>query len=412
MKKLVSVIVLFVCITALFAATDPSGADYAKVAAGKYFRPSSYEEWNSLSYKLYNNPASLGAGKFTLQIPAVIVTGFNVAEIVESEDSARAVSNISNFNFENITEDLLALAMNFITSIGSKNSSLFGSDVSLGFTAGKVGIGVDVSAVLRSMPEGDQPTQSLLHTVLVPTVNASLTFAMGFRLAEHNTSYFDFGVSVHYQRKIFTHYSANDVVDNQDDLGQLLDLETMNMHAGWAVPVDLGIVWGINDGKFQLGLSMNNINGNFTMNQYSGVKNAAKLENPAESAEEYKFEIPFELNFSMVIDPGWKVMNPVISLTMDDLTGLAKVMQDTGFDSAAVKEAVLMRATARLSLRLLKILNVSAAFSRGYLGGAAQLDLWGTTVEVKYNYIDMSDIYGQKPVDSLSLMVRLGFKKN
>jgi hypothetical protein len=76
------------------------------------------------------------------------------------------------------------------------------------------------------------------------------------------------------------------------------------------------------------------------------------------------------------------------------------------------KKEVFRFLTFRADIRLVKFVRLNAAFSNGYLSFGGALDFHGNTIELSYAYHEAGEYYGLKPVDTLTLRIRLGFDNN
>jgi hypothetical protein len=64
-----------------------------------------------------------------------------------------------------------------------------------------------------------------------------------------------------------------------------------------------------------------------------------------------------------------------------------------------------------LNVKIFKALSLRASYSQGYPSVGAAFSLYGNAFELTYSFHEAGSEYGLKPVDCLTLRVKLGFEK-
>ena len=409
MKK-IPIVILVMILSVCVAALDVSDGGAYKGIVTTPFGTTLSGNSKSLSYKLYKNPSALASNGFVLELPSVSVSVFNVANTMTSSSGAQALSNMLNGNMNR--ENAIKLAVAMLEGIGNGKNSFMGIDPGFGFASRGFALGFEARAVVRTMPaledSGDSSaTQSLLTTDIVPVVDGGITVGIGFRIWEKGSSYLDIGAAVRYALKYYiTNLNAKTVIDNiRNETGFAFDRYTVG---GYAIPFDLGLTYGMLDGKIRFSAAVNNLNGYYRMQNYDNIEDAVTMKNGYNRTTLYT---PWTVGMAFEYEPGWKFFSPVFSFTFDDINGF--VAEDLSTDEGKRPLLELVRhLTARIDVRIARVISLSAAFSEGYPEFGTSLDIWGNQLELRYGYHEAGSLYGSKPVDAFTIRFRLGYDNN
>jgi len=409
MKKIFGVLLLLILATSLFAATD--GGSYKNVVTVP-FRPALYSDPGTLAYKMFSNPADLARNRFILQLPTVSVTMYNVAKTMSAPSTAEAISKLTHRDFSK--NNLVNLVTAMMLNVGTGRNDVITANSGLGMAIGKFGFSVDIGADFKTKRYPDSTEiQNLYNTELVPLENESISVAYGTRIYERDSSFLDLGASVHYAMKGYVvEVSAKqiaDYIENGTDIN-------FKARGGYAFPFDVALTYGILDGALRFNLSANNLNGYYHMKGYdiSNLEDMAKIFTGGltpVAGSDFILYTPWQLNAGLVWEPEVKVLNPVITFNIEDINGYIKEDLKTDGGRKSLAELV-THLVARVDLRIVKIINLSVAFQNGYPMLGAAVNLKGNTVEISYSFHEAGDLYGAKPVDALTLRVKLGFDSN
>ena len=170
------------------------------------------------------------------------------------------------------------------------------------------------------------------------------------------------------------------------------------------------------NGNLRFNLSANNLNGYYYMKEY-------QIDKPEDlvavitggktpiSGSDFVLYTPWQLNLGLVWEPKVKVLNPVFSFTIEDINGY--IQEDLKKDGGKKPGLELItHLSARIDLRIVKVVNLSVAFQNGYPMFGLSVGFKGNTIEVSYSFHEAGDLYGAKPVDALTFRVKLGFDSN
>jgi len=410
MKKVLVFLVVLSVTLSLFASGATEDGGY-KGVTNTPFATSLPDDSDSLSHKLHVSPASLADNKLIIQLPSIALDGYNVAKTISKPSVAEAVSNMMKFKFSK--EDIVRFAVGIIENVGSGYNSIVSSTVEAGAAINHFAFGVDAVVVAKSMPafkpgteeipSGDDGPQGIAKTGVVPMFDLALTAAYGTRVLDMGSMFLNAGVAVRYVRRSYiTQLSASRVIDEG------LDLANSGARGGFAVPFDLDVDFGILNGDIKLSLSANNLNGYFYMAKYANFVDGLA---ETDGTDPYKVYTPWSLNLGVEISHDWSFIAPKLTIGFEDILGYFNQIHE---DDAQMKKGkeIFRYLTFRADIRLVRFIKLNAAFSHGYLSFGGALDFSGNSIELSYGYHEAGYYYGMKPVDTLTLRIKLGFDKN
>jgi len=409
MKKVLLSLIVVVVSFALFASGATEDGGY-KGVTNNAFSTSLPADSDSLSYKLHVRPASLSENKLIIQLPSVAIDGYNIANTISKDSVAEAVSHMMKFKFNK--EDIVILAVGIVENVGSGYNSVASTTVEAGAAIGHFAFGVDGVVQVRTMPvfepnsetpSGDSGPQGIAKTAVVPVVDIAGTVAYGTRVLDKGSSFLDVGASVRFVKRMYLEQlSASKVIDEG------FDLDSKAARSGIAVPFDLNAVYGVFGGDIKFSVSANNLNGYFYMQKYANYKDALSGSN---GNSKYTVYSPWSLNVGVELTHKWSLFEPKLTIGFDDILGYFDHIY--GDQPLMQKGKELFRyLTFRADIRLVKFVKLNAAFRHGYLEFGGALDFYGNTLEVSYGFHEAGSYYGLKPVDTLTLRIKLGFDKN
>ena len=409
MKKALLLLTLLVVSFALFASGATEDGGY-KGVTNNAFSTSLPADSDSLSYKLHVRPASLTENKLIVQFPSVAIEGNNIAETISKESVAESVSNLMKFKFSK--EDLVRLAVGIVENVGTGYNSVGATTIEAGAAIGNFAFGADAVVQARTMPVfepgtetpvGNDGPQGIAKTAVVPVVDIAATVAYGMRVLDMDSFYLDAGASVRFVKRTYLEQlSASKIIDEG------LDFDSKAARSGIAVPFDLNAVLGVLDGDIKISVSANNLNGYFYMQKYANYKDAFSGKN---GNSKYTVYSPWSLNFAVELSHKWSFVEPKLTIGFDDILGYLDHI--SGDDILMQKGKELFRyLTFRADVRLVKFVKLNVAFRHGYLEFGGALDFYGNTLELSYGFHEAGYYYGLKPVDTLTLRLKLGFDKN
>jgi len=415
MKKVLVSLVVFLIAMSLFASGATEDGGY-KGVTNNAFATSLPADSDSLSYKLHVNPATLSENKLIVQFPSLAIDGYNIADTISKESVAEAVSHMLKFKFSK--EDLVRLAVGMLENVGSGYNSVMSTTVEAGAAINHFAFGIDAVVQARTMPafksgteeepinmdpEEEYIPQTLAKTGVVPVVDIAATVSYGMRVLEFGSCYLDAGASVRVVKRSYLTQLSADTIINEG-----LDFNSKEARSGFAVPLDLSAVLGVLNGDIRFSVSANNLNGYFYMQKYANYKDALSGKN---GYGKYTVYSPWNLNAGVEISHKWSFIEPKLTIRFEDIVGFFKneFDEENGVDP---KVEIYKYLTFRADIRLVKFVKLNAAFRKGYLEFGGALDFYGNSIELSYGYHEAGDSYGEKPVDTLTLRIKLGFDKN
>ena len=429
MKKIIiALLTIVLCCSFVFAedATTEPAIDYTDSIENFAFQPT-LSRYNAMGQSglavagrldnYFTNPAALAEGRFGLSVPSFAFTFYNVQKVVSDSSQRELISTI--LSGKGTEDDSLLLAEKLVKNLGNGYNVLAKFDVSFGVTAGLFGFGADAQVKFHTLSDG---TSNLTNTTIIPEVNVAETVAFGMNIIKTNALKLQVGVSAHFVYKAYLQGQNAKTVsklltkDESADVSSLL-LWNAPLMAGYAFPFDAGLTLAIADDAVRFSVTANNLNGIYYMKSYSSVgdfvNTMAKKELVTDAPEDHKtkestdFELttPWTLNAGFAFAP--KVLfNPTLSVDVVDIIGLC---EDFGKETFQTSD-LLLHLNAGVEVTL-AILNLRAGINRGYASVGIGLGVIGVRIDASYGWQEFGAEIGDKPVDSFTIRVNLGYDK-
>lgn len=393
MKK----VLIFLVLILLFV---PAFAGAANITYDDPFRPALSDfRTSGLDYTLYSDQARLADNYgFTLELPSVSGSLYNIARVMADDTGSNVLSDL--FKGQKIQESLVSLLGVMVEQMGFKANKAASSDLGFGFGVNSFATGINGGLkVLTYNPSGTS----------VATLSAGLEANIAFTLAYGRSVYNDgrtkvnAGIALRPTLKVFSsELNAGEVVQWES-----LDLENIKVNSGWALPFDFTLTFNQLNGKLVFKVLASNINGAFHVGEedYSYTKIAENLI-PSSSV---KMRTPMELGASVVYKPGIRFIDPTVSFEFRDINGYLKTKV---LNSQKVElKNILMYLNADVNLNVLQILDITAGVHGGYAYAGAAMGFGGNTIQVFYNWSEFGEELGEKPVDTFTVRVKLGYER-
>lgn len=362
----------------------------------------------------YTNPAALAGGRLGISAPSVALTLYNVQKVVADKSQRDLVASLlKNGDFEN---DGPALGEALVKNLGNGYNVLAKVDASVGLALGSFGLGTNVQVKLHTFAKG---SSNLTNTTIIPEVNVAQTLALGINILKTNSFKLQAGVSAHFVYKAYLkEIGANSFINDRKFVADASTLlwSTPAM-GGFAVPIDAGINFTFVDDAIRLSVTANNLNGTYYMRSYSSfgdlvntvtqkelVKDAPEGHEAKESSE-FRISTPWTLNAGFAFAPN-VIFKPTISVDVVDIIGLCEEFKSEKFETSDI----LLHLNAGVELTL-ALFNLRAGINRGYASVGAGFALLGVRVEAAYGWQEFGALIGDKPVDSFTIRVNLGYDK-
>lgn len=372
---------------------------------------------------LFYNPANLGSKEFSLNTPSITITLFNPLNILTSE-LIDDLQNLDDLDMEDPTE-IFNFAQRINNIFGHDKGEVLTTDISLGFTAGGFGLGINVQEQLHT---SNNHANNPLSLKLIAEVNAALSLGYGYRFnVVPDILSIDAGVNVRFVYKAYTgRMGALDVLDlvsNNDEDANILDslMSEIRLAAGWALPIDVGVNFNLPIG-FRVSAVARDLNGKLTMqdydelglwikdiNEFIGSTNDSEYTpSPGAESRELIHEVPWKLDLGLAWAPSFgnldKFFKPTIAVDfVDTIAMFEKVGDDPNVFWNHLK--------AGAEIKLLSVLDLRGGFNQGYYSVGVGLDLYAVRIDASYYWREFGSSIGDKAVDALSVRVNLGFDR-
>ncbi len=427
MKKIITILLtIMLCCSFVFAedAAEPaiSYADKLDFA----FQPT-LSRYNAMGQSglavagrldsFYTNPAALAEGRFNLSLPSLAFTLYNAQKIVSDSSQRELISTV--LSKKATQDDTLLLAEKLVKNLGNGYNVLAKADASVGFTVGSFGVGTNVQAKFHTLANG---TSNLTNTTIIPEVNLAATLAYGMNIIKTDSFKLQAGISVHGVYKAYLQGQNAKTVsrilakEESSDVASLLLWEAPLM-GGWAIPFDLGTTITLADDAVRFSVTANNLNGIYYMKSFSSVgdfiNTTANKElitdapegHTSKASTDFKITTPWTLNVGFAFAPN-VLFHPTLSVDVVDVIGMCANMGKKGFKASDLLLNLNVGAEVTFA-----VLNLRAGINRGYASVGVGLGIIGVRIDATYGWQEFGVEIGDKPVDSFTIRVNLGYDK-
>ena len=411
MKKTTAfVFVITFALVMAFAKGATDDGLYAGVS-NKAYRPFNSSYYDGLNYSLFRNPADLATSRLRIQGLSVSEASYNFAQAVQNRSVAESIANFTRFRFGD-KKDWINYLLGLALETGGGYNDIMGISVGTGAQINNFAFGINLDVTGKSMPyitKDDQgrevidPTKrSVLGNGYLPLADYAISFGYGRRVIEHTNLTLDLGASIHFAGKVYMKQI------NYDRLKELLNGTTsfseLPARGGFAIPVDLGATFGFLSEKLKVSVTVNNLNGFYYMREYENLDSAALFRNGTDS---YVVYTPFSISSSVLYSPEFRNFNPTVYFEFVDIDRYFLEELD---QESPVKE-LFKYLNLGVKLDIFKVVSLRAAYKYGYPEVGVCVGFKGNTVELVYGFQEKGEEYGFKPVDCLSIRIKLGFEK-
>ena len=403
MKKALLVLILILSASVLFAQGATDDGLYKGVVDAP-ITPSTLNHTDKLNYSLFGNASKLAEKGLIIQLPYIESSSYNISTALKDKGFAEALSNITKLKIKRA--DLVAYLMGLVMATGAGYNNIIGADVVMGSQIGNMAFGLNARVDMESMPpivDGKiGQSTSPVGNGYVPEVNFAFTFAYGRRIIENDLFSLDVGGAIRYAQKVYlkqiTLATLSDILDKK------VQINTLAARGGFAIPIDLGVTMGLLDGRLEVFATANNINGFYYMQEYNGYKDALLFKDGHDSFVMYT---PLSLGFGVAYDPKLKYVDPSVSVAFSGI--------NLYFENDLEKERPFLElfkyVDANINVDIMEVLNLRASYRDGYPNFGVGVDVYGNLVELSYGFHEAGSEYGLKPVDALTIRVKLGYEK-
>ena len=416
MRKLAVLLALFLAILPLHAAVSSAYTPlYSRNLAlgGTSVTSARYSE------VFYSNPALVTSDNQFLSIPSASFTLYNINKLVQPGGALDIF-----FTQNNSDEDMNRAFNQLINSIGAGNGDVVSFQASAGFISGIAGLSLDTGIDVHSMGEGGESSTLILEGNFA----LSLAIALPWHIGEHHS--LSFGIGAHLVFRGYTIDSlSGDIIPGGFTASSLIDfyqsddvlasvLNQVPVAFGFAIPFDLGFTYSYSD-IFKTGFVIKNLNGIYHMQTYSSANQLYYMltggylgdsvpEAPVQGPSfRYATPVSFDIGFSLSTPAGgiWDWIDITGSLDVTDVYSLF-------FTDGLSCENFLQRLHFGLELTLMRTFDFRFGINSGYMSFGFCFDFQVFSLDFLYAALEYGEHPGDKPLDFITLCIRIGFEED
>ena len=419
-KVIISVLIVLMACSVAFAAKEPR-VEYKDINFAYQPTLARYNAMgqSGLAYmsrldSFYSNPAVLAKRGFAMSLPSIAVTYYNLQKLVSDETALEEFNRI--IKGEQSDSDVSDFASKLLLNLGTGYNTFAKFDLGMSLKLGLLGLGTNAQIKLHSLNEGT----SVASQTIIPEVNIAQTIAVGAKVLDTDALSLSVGASIHgVYKAYFKGIGGSKIMSmfsGEEDPTETLLWKTPVM-GGFAVPFDLGVTLGLLNDQISICATANNLNGIYHMKSYQGAgylinsfsEGAIQGQPEGEVKESVEFEVktPWTLNFGFAFTPDVAVLKPVITADLIDMFELCKSFGSEEFRASDL----LLHLNIGAEVGVFDIVTVRAGINRGFLSVGAGIWLPFAQIDASYGWQEFGKELGDKPVDSLTIKVSIGYDK-
>ena len=400
MKKIIILLVALLSVSVLSASGVTDDGVY-KGVTDYAMRPVTVEPSDGVNYSLFGNAASLATakeGSLKIQFPYFESSSYNVSAALRDKGVAEAMSGITKLQWG---KNWITYLVGLVSSSGSGYGQIIGVDMGFGAQIGHWAFGFNLDMAVHSMPGLDaegklRKTTSPIGNGYVPELDYSVGAAYGMRIVDTDKVTVDAGAALRVAMKVYM------LQINASEISKLIggskDFENLATRGGLAFPFDLGLTFGVLDGRLKFDLTATNLNGIYYMANYKNSKDAVMFK---DGTDKYSLYTPYSLNGGVYYSFGFDYVNPTVYAKV---TGINNFVGDEKGDALEYVDA-------GIKVDLFDIVSLRASYRYGYPEFAIGAEFYGNMLELSYGFREAGNSYGEKPIDKLTFRMKLGYEK-
>lgn len=406
MKKALSIILTLALILGFAFAQGATDDGVYSGVTNNSFRPNDSAYYDGLNYSLFRNPSDFANTRLRIQGLDIDTLSFNYAKAIQNRSVAESLSNITKFDWDK--KNWINYIMGLFTEVGSGYNSIVAGGFGMGAQLGNFGFGLNANVEVKSMPrildDGtlDPEKRSLLGNGYLPVLDAALSLGYGIRVMDLDAISLDLGATAHVAEKLYMLQINYDQVN--DLIHKTAVFDDLPARGGLAFPVDIAATLGFFGQRLNVSLMANNLNGYYYMKNYTNFANAAAFDG---GTGDYTVYTPWALSAAVIYDPRLGEVNPTVGL---EVTGINQYIQNDFYKERPFME-LMKYLHISATVDLFGIGSVKASYKYGYPELGIGAGFLGSKVELVYGYREAGKNYGDKPVDYMTLRVRLAYDK-
>ena len=406
MKKAISVILALALVLSFAFAQGATDDGIYSGVTNNSFRPNDSAYYDGLNYGLFRNPSDFANSRLRVQGLDIENNSFNYAKALQNRSVAESLSNITKFDWDK--KNLVNYVMGLFTEVGTGYNSIVAGGFGMGAQLGNFGFGVNANVEVKSMPrindegELDQDMKSILGNGYLPVVDAAVSFGYGVRIMDLDDISLDIGATAHVAEKLYLLQLNYDKVS--DLVEKTATFDDLPARGGIAFPIDIAATLGFFGQRLNVSLMANNLNGYYYMKEYDNFKNAVAFDG---GTGDYTVYTPWLLSAAVIFNPRLGVVNPTVGL---EITGMNQYLQNEIHKARPIME-LMKYVHLSATVDIFGIGTVKASYKYGYPEVGIGAGFLGSKMELVYGYREAGKNYGDKPVDYMTLRVRLAYDK-
>lgn len=340
---------------------------------------------------LYVNPAGLASKRFALSILDFSATVYNAGDVYDS--------GVLQDWIDDDTDTIISDALDLIDSFGSYNK-LGRIDAGLSLAVRGFGFGFAIQDTVYTYSPG-----LALSTSLIDKLNVMFTIGYGRRFYLPYRLTLDAGLSISFNYLAYNEaVGASAIANNYDDFEGYAKYD-MPIFAGFSVPINAGLTLNTPVG-ISAAMVLSNINGTYYMSTYEGYSELLRSLGDSDTLTGHDFKLKTDAQLAAGL--GWestryRLFRPAVALDFVDIVGLAK-------EGLSLRN-LFGHARFGLEAELLTFLTLRGGISQGYWTLGFGIDFKVLRIDVAYFNEEYGAEYGTRPVDGLTVRVKLGLQE-
>lgn len=354
---------------------------------------------------LYMNPANLAKNQaFFFDFP------FANAEVMSVSRFMQALRPDTEGGKPSLPKILLALLEN----ANNGNGQIINANVGLGFTVKGFGMNILADVGMYSYSEG-ATGDAQFFTMMT----AGVTLGYGFNVYNQGPHQLAFGLSINFMFRAYTEpYTYTQIVDlfNQTPEGasasvfmDVLFPRSRKTMAGFLHPFTVGMSYTYGD-WLTVSVAMRDMWASQTgMKNYDGLLDSFYGMfgggQPTTGKVNFGFMDMASLDVGIAFNPKWKWFNPRLELDFYNLTNY------TEKEKSDFLTLFLSHFRVGAEIQLVEFLALRAGIDAGRVSFGVGLDLFPIVLDVSYGWKEFGTYAGEKAIDYLSVVVKLGWDR-
>lgn len=404
MKRFITFFIVLIILFNVFAVEDNNQC-FKSGVNNLRFNPITSMNSSDLSYLLFDNPSELSESRNRFNFPAVAIQVNHVSTLLTQLTNDDVMSVIQSFiNKEELDYGkLIDAGYSILENYPGGITDLFKIDLATGFQKENLAISLNVEAGLTSETvDSGASLGKIISFSLMPHVTSALSVGYGRTICENEVFTINAGISLHGIQRLVT--EKIDVIKG----AEIVSLEKMDLNsilksfksdADFALTSDLSLSIGLTDKPFRFDFNLHNMPGTYKVKCYDSIFDMLNYES---NGNKYSVYTPTTLSAYFVVD--------FIPLNFWD--GRIKLYLRSGIDGFGPNNSDLRQLLdTKVCLNLFNTVECVVRNKAGYHQYGLSLNYHENRIDLLYGWHEEGKYLGDKPVDTFTLKMSLGFDK-